>query len=136
MAWIGDLTYIGTGEGWLYLATVIDLGSRRLIGYSMADHMRTELVVDALAMEATTRSGVTTGIIFHSDRGAVPPRRLHHCHRCTRDDPVRGTHREAHPAGDSSAGWGQAMLQAERICITVIASWPVSASATASVHRA
>ena len=48
-AWCQDITYIPTGEGWLYLASVLDLGSRRLLGYSMADHMRTELVLDALA---------------------------------------------------------------------------------------
>ena len=50
VAWVGDITYIPTGEGWLYLASVLDLGSRRLLGYSMADHMRTELVADALTM--------------------------------------------------------------------------------------
>lgn len=70
VAWVGDISYIGTGQGWLYLATVIDLGSRRLLGYAMANHMRTELVTDALAMAAATRSGRTVGIIFHSDRGA------------------------------------------------------------------
>ncbi len=48
VAWCQDITYIPTREGWLYLASVLDLGSRRLIGYSMADHMRTELVLDAL----------------------------------------------------------------------------------------
>jgi hypothetical protein len=46
--WCGDITYLRTGEGWLYLATVIDLYSRRVIGWSVADHMRTELVADAL----------------------------------------------------------------------------------------
>jgi len=70
VAWVGDITYIRTGEGWLYLATVIDLGSRRLLGYSMADHMRAELVTDALDMAAGVRGGRTAGIIFHSDRGA------------------------------------------------------------------
>ena len=70
VAWVGDISYIPTGQGWLYLATVIDLGSRRLLGYAMADHMRTELVCDALAMAAGVRGGYTTGIIFHSDRGA------------------------------------------------------------------
>ena len=70
VAWVGDITYIGTGQGWLYLATVIDLGSRRLIGYAMADHMRASLVADALAMAVATRGGATAGIIFHSDRGA------------------------------------------------------------------
>jgi transposase InsO family protein len=69
VAWIGDITYIPTDEGWLYVASVIDLGSRRLIGYSMADHMRTALVADALDMAAGTRTD-TTGVIFHSDRGS------------------------------------------------------------------
>ena len=70
IAWVGDITYIATGEGWLYLASVIDLGSRRWLGYSMADHMRTELVADALSMAAGVRGFATGGIIFHGDRGA------------------------------------------------------------------
>ena len=70
VAWVGDITYIPSGEGWLYLASVLDLGSRRLLGYSMADHMRTELVADALAMAAGARGGATAGIIFHGDRGS------------------------------------------------------------------
>ncbi len=70
VAWFGDITYIRTGEGWLYLASVLDLGSRRWLGYSMADHMRTELVSDALTMAAAARGGATSGIIFHADRGA------------------------------------------------------------------
>jgi len=70
VAWVGDITYVPTSEGWLFLATVIDLGSRRLLGYAMADYMRTELVTNALAMAAATRGGRTDGIIFHSDRGA------------------------------------------------------------------
>ena len=70
VAWVGDITYVPTGEGWLYVASVLDLGSRRLIGYSMADHMRTELVIDALDMAASARSATTAGIIFHGDRGS------------------------------------------------------------------
>jgi putative transposase len=70
VAWVGDITYIPTGEGWLYLASVLDLGSRRWLGYSMADHMRAELVADALRMAAGARGGVTEGIIFHGDRGS------------------------------------------------------------------
>ncbi len=70
VAWVGDISYIGTGQGWLFLATVIDLGSRRLLGYAMAEHMRTELITDALAMAAGIRGGQTAGIIFHSDRGS------------------------------------------------------------------
>ncbi len=66
--WCGDITYIGTWEGWLYLATVIDIASRRVVGYALADHLRTELVSDALANAVAAR-GPAPGVIFHSDRG-------------------------------------------------------------------
>lgn len=71
IAWCGDISYIRTREGWLYLATVIDLGSRRVIGYSMANHMRTELIEKALTMAVKTR-GVNKmrGVIFHHDNGS------------------------------------------------------------------
>jgi putative transposase len=64
----GDITYISTWQGWAYLATVIDLASRRVVGWALADHMRTELVEDALSMAFTTRRPAP-GVIFHSDRG-------------------------------------------------------------------
>lgn len=70
VAWVGDITYVQTGQGWLYVASVLDLGSRRLLGYAMASHMRTDLIADALTMAAANRGGNTTGIIFHSDRGS------------------------------------------------------------------
>lgn len=70
VAWVGDITYVPTGQGWLYVASVLDLGSRRLLGYSMAEHMRTSLVIDALEMAAAARGGHTAGIIFHGDRGS------------------------------------------------------------------
>jgi transposase InsO family protein len=66
--WCGDITYIGTWEGWLYLATVIDIASRRIVGYAMADHLRTELVADALSNAVAARDPAP-GVIFHSDRG-------------------------------------------------------------------
>jgi transposase InsO family protein len=69
-AWNQDITYVATAEGWLYLASVLDLGSRRLIGYSMADHMRTELVTDALEMAIAARGGHVAGVIAHADRGS------------------------------------------------------------------
>jgi len=69
VAWVQDITYIATGEGWLFLASVLDLGSRRLLGYSMADHMRTELVLDALSMAINARGGEVAGVIAHADRG-------------------------------------------------------------------
>jgi putative transposase len=66
--WIADLTYLRTWEGWLYLAAVQDACSRRIVGWSMADHMRHELVVDALTM-AVSRRRPAPGLIHHSDRG-------------------------------------------------------------------
>ena len=65
---VGDITYIPTRAGWLYLATVIDCFNREVIGYAMADHMRTSLVADALQMAARNHS-LAVGCIFHSDRG-------------------------------------------------------------------
>jgi transposase InsO family protein len=70
VAWCQDITYIPTGEGWLFLASTLDLGSRRLLGYSMADHMRTELVLDALGMAVAARGGTAAGVIAHADRGS------------------------------------------------------------------
>jgi len=66
--YVGDITYIATWEGWAYLATVIDLASRRVVGWALADHMRTELVNDALEMAFVQRRP-PKGAIFHSDRG-------------------------------------------------------------------
>ena len=65
----GDITYIPTQEGWLYLADVLDLGSRRVVGFAMAEHMRTELVAGALDMAVAARDGEVAGMIFHHDRG-------------------------------------------------------------------
>lgn len=67
-AWCGDITYIKTWEGWAYLATVIDLHSRALVGWALDTHMRTSLVTDALDM-ALARRQPATSVIFHSDRG-------------------------------------------------------------------
>jgi putative transposase len=69
--WCGDMTYIRTGEGWLYLATVIDLTSRRLIGWSMGTRHDATLVIDALKMAVATRGRRTmAGTTFHHDRGS------------------------------------------------------------------
>jgi transposase InsO family protein len=66
--WAVDITYIPTDQGWLYLAGVIDLCSRRIVGWSMAEHMRVELVADALKM-AVARRRPGDGLLHHSDRG-------------------------------------------------------------------
>ncbi len=67
--WVADITYLRTWEGWLYLVAVQDLFSRRIVGWSMADHMRTELVTDALAMALAHRRP-QAGLIWHSDQGS------------------------------------------------------------------
>ena len=67
--WVGDITYISTKTGWLYLATVIDLYSRKIVGWSMANHMRASLVNDALTMALWKRKP-TKGLIWHTDRGS------------------------------------------------------------------
>jgi len=67
--YVGDITYIHTGEGWLYLATVIDLYSRRIVGWSMDDTMKVSLVNDALTMAIAQRNP-PIGLIWHTDRGS------------------------------------------------------------------
>jgi putative transposase len=71
VAWCGDITYIPTDEGWLYLASVLDLASRHLLGWSMGAHHDAGLVTDALEAAVATRGGdQMPGTIFHTDRGA------------------------------------------------------------------
>ena len=67
--WAGDITFIPAGEKWLYLAVVIDLCSRRIVGWHLADHLRSDLVTEALRKALAARTG-TCGLIFHSDRGS------------------------------------------------------------------
>ena len=66
--WVADITYVATQEGWLYLAVILDVFSRMVVGWSMATHLRTELVLDALGM-AVRRRRPAPGLIHHSDRG-------------------------------------------------------------------
>lgn len=67
--WVGDLTYIATKEGWLYLAMFMDLFTRKIVGFSLADHMRTQMVVQALEMAVGRQNVVPGTLIIHSDRG-------------------------------------------------------------------
>gem|GEM_PF-59625 len=67
--WLADITYIATGEGWLYLAAVLDLATRKIIGWAMRDHMRTELPLAAMMM-AAQHQRPAPGLICHSDRGS------------------------------------------------------------------
>ena len=67
--WCADITYIRTWEGWLYLASVMDCYSRRIVGWALADHLRAELVIDALEM-AVKRRRPDPGLVHHSDMGS------------------------------------------------------------------
>jgi transposase InsO family protein len=78
---VGDITYLRTGQGWLYLATVIDLATRMVIGWQPASHLRTGLVTDGLDM-AITHGHVRPGAIFHSDRGCQGGFNRSSQHRC------------------------------------------------------
>jgi putative transposase len=68
--WVADITYIWTMQGWMYLAVVIDLFSRRVVGWSMAEHMRVNLVLGALSAALGKRVPSMQGLVFHSDRGS------------------------------------------------------------------
>ena len=68
-AWTTDITYVLTGEGWLYLAAIVDLGTRRIVGWAMSERMSSKLVCDALQM-AYWRRRPTAGLLMHSDRGS------------------------------------------------------------------
>ncbi len=80
--WVADITYLRTWEGWIYLAAVQDAFSRRIVGWSMAEHMRSELVVDALQM-ALHRRRPAPGLICHSDQGSHPELNRSSQHRAT-----------------------------------------------------
>lgn len=67
--WLADISYIATGEGWLYLAVVLDLATRKVVGWAMRDHMRVELTLAALMM-AIQRQRPGSGLLHHSDRGS------------------------------------------------------------------
>lgn len=99
---VGDITYIPTWQGWLYVATVIDCYSKRIIGWALADHMKTGLVIDAVTMAAHDGE-LTDGCVFHSDRGS----------QYTADD-FRATLRRLHirpSVGRTGICWDNAMAE-------------------------
>lgn len=69
-AWVGDITYIPTAQGWLYLAVLLDLHSRRVVGWAMSDRIDRHLVLGALSMAVTNRGVPAGGVLHHSDRGS------------------------------------------------------------------
>jgi transposase InsO family protein len=129
--WVGDITYIRTWEGWLYLATVIDVFSRRVIGFSVAAHMRASLVCDALQMAVATRGGNVDGVIFHSDRGTQ--------YRSAEFHELCATHGVTQSMGKTGVCWDNALAESffatYKLEMLWRRSWPTRARArTATVH--
>ena len=91
--WVGDLRYVATDEGWVYLSGVSDACSRRLLGWSITDHLRTDGPLDALHAAVDCRGGDVTGVVFHSDKGCQTARRLLSGVPTLRGDAVDGQRR-------------------------------------------
>jgi putative transposase len=129
--WVGDITYIRTWEGWLYLATVIDVFSRRVIGFALAAHMRASLVCDALQMAVATRGGNVDGVIFHSDRGSQYSSAEFHA--------LCDAHGVKQSMGKTGVCWDNALAESffatYKLELIEPRSWPTRArTRTATVH--
>lgn len=129
-AWASDITYVRTWEGWLYLAVVIDLFSRRVVGWSMQGHMRTDLVLDALTMAVGQRLP-GPGLLSHSDRGS----------QYTSEDYQRALREHGIICSMSGRGncWDNAAVESffgtlkrELVCRR---TWPTRREATAAIHE-
>ena len=129
--WVGDITYVRTWEGWLYLATVLDVFSRRVIGWALATHLRAELVCDALRMAVATRSGNVAGVIFHSDRGCQ--------YTSAEFRALCDAHGAQQSMGKTGVCWDNALAESffatYKLELIEPESWPTRARArTATVH--
>jgi putative transposase len=112
--WVGDMTEIETGEGKLYLATVLDLFSRRLLGYAMGAHHDAALVSASLTMAAATRGGQVDGVIFHSDRGSEYTSEAHN-NLCDRLDMVQSMGRVGSALDNAAAESFNSLIKVEYI---------------------
>jgi putative transposase len=101
--WLADITYVPTLEGYLFLGIVIDMWSRKIVGWSMRDDLKADLVVDALAM-AVTRRQPPTGLVHHSDRGSQP--RLNRSSQQWFVDLIANTHSMLRPASARQGSCG------------------------------
>jgi transposase InsO family protein len=128
--WCSDISYVRTWEGWMYLATVLDVGSRRVVGWAMADHMRAELVCDALTMAIEHRRPAA-GLIFHSDRGCSTRRRS--SPRCSRQ--TRSTSHCLSPASVGTTRWRRASLSTLKCELIHRNAWPTHERARRAIFE-
>jgi putative transposase len=129
--WVGDITYVRTWEGWLYLATVLDVFSRRVVGWALATHLRAELVCDALRMAVATRGGTVADVIFHSDRGCQ--------YTSAEFRALCAAHGVQQSMGKTGVCWDNALAESffatYKVELIALESWPTRARArTATVH--
>jgi transposase InsO family protein len=129
--WVGDITYVRTWEGWLYLAMVLDVFSRRVVGWALADHLRASLVCDALRMAVAMRGGTIAGVIFHSDRGCQ--------YTSAEFRNLCDAHGVQQSMGKTGVCWDNALAESffatYKLELIELASWPTRARArTATVH--
>ncbi len=122
--WVADVTYVPTAQGWLYLACVTDVFSRLVLGWSMASHRKTDLVVDAVTMAVHRRGGHVPGVIHHSDRGG----RVHLARPRARAAPARG-------AGQHGVGGGLLRQRAGRKRVRHARVRAVRSAARRPVHQ-
>jgi transposase InsO family protein len=128
--WATDITYVRTWEGWLYLAVVIDLFSRRVVGWSMQNHLRTDLVLSALTMAVGQRLP-DPGLLSHSDRGS----------QYTSDDYQRALREHGITCSMSGRGncWDNAVVESFfgilKRELLYRRSWPTLKEAAAAIHE-
>ena len=129
--WISDITYLATGQGWLYLAVVRDACSRRVLGWAIEDHMRADLVTAALAMAVLLRGQRPRQVIFHADRGTqyTSPEVAQFAH----------DHNLACSVGATGACWDNAMAESFWATLKVEfyfrSTWPTKTRAKRAVTR-
>jgi len=126
--WVGDITFVPTGEGWLYLAILVDVSSRRVVGWAMADHLRTELALDALVMALRARHP-GAGLVHHTDRGSQYTAAAYRAALATRDVIVSMS-RAGECLDNALADSFFATLKAELIDTR---TWPTRAAARTAV---
>lgn len=127
--WISDITYLATGQGWLYLCVVRDGCSRRVLGWAIEDHLRAELVTDALAMAVALRGSRPGKVVFHADRGAQ--------YTSKEVAAFARTHRLSCSVGATGVCWDNAMAESFWATLKVEfyyrRSWPTKALAKREV---